>query len=192
MAAETIEDMDCTWSSVLAAQSGDAPGGLPIWYQKHMPHHMVGPVSILDMPHHSHAFLIRAPERVVASYCNKNELRDPEMLGFAQLKRYFEAEYSRSGRVPPVVDSDDILANPERTLSKLCDALDIPWTAGMLSWRKGPHPTDGVWGAHWYDKVNASTGFSGPRTQVPVLDGPYAEIADACREDYEALAAFRL
>ena len=72
MAAETIADMDCDWHSVLATQSGPAPDGALIWYQKHMPHHMVGPVDIRDMPDHRHAFLIRAPERVVASYRNKN------------------------------------------------------------------------------------------------------------------------
>ena len=90
MAAETIASMDCDWHSVLATQSGEAPGGAPVWYQKHMPHHMVGPVSITDMPHHRHAFLIRAPERVVASYRAKNELRSPDILGFARMRRYFE------------------------------------------------------------------------------------------------------
>lgn len=43
LAAETIADMDCDWHSVLATQSGHPPGGEPVWYQKHMPHHMVGP-----------------------------------------------------------------------------------------------------------------------------------------------------
>jgi len=124
-----------------------------------MPHHMVGPVSIEDMPEHRHAFLIRAPERVVASYRKKNELRRPEMLGFAQLRRYFEFELNRSCHVPPVGNSDDILADPARVLERLCDALDIPWEPAMLSWQTGPHAEDGVWGAHWYDKVNASTGF---------------------------------
>ena len=95
---ETIESMDCDWHSILETQSGPAPGGEPIWYQKHMPHHMVGPVSIEDMPQHRHAFLIRAPERVVASYRKKNELRRPEMLGFA---RY--GAISSSNEIAPVV-----------------------------------------------------------------------------------------
>ena len=187
MAAETIADLDCDWRSVLAAQSGDAPGGAPTWYQKHMPHHMVGPVGIADMPNHRHAFLIRAPERVVASYAAKNELRRPEMLGFAQLRGYFEHEAARSGRIPPVVDSDDILADPAGVLGRLCGALGIAWDRAMLNWRRGPHAQDGVWGAHWYDKVNASTGFGPPPGPPPALEGPYAEVAEACREDYEAL-----
>ncbi|WP_374405644.1 HAD family hydrolase [Pelagerythrobacter sp.] len=187
MAAETIADMDCDWSSVLAAQSGEAPGGASVWYQKHMPHHMVGPVGIADMPHHRHAFLIRAPERVVASYAAKNELRRAEMLGFAQLRRYFEHEAERTGEIPPVVDSDDVLADPAGVLARLCAALGIGWDAAMLRWARGPHPEDGVWGAHWYDKVNASTGFGAPPGPLPTLEGAFAETAEACREDYAAL-----
>ena len=187
LAAETIADMDCDWQSVLATQSGSARGGAPIWYQKHMPHHMVGPISIADMPNHRHAFLIRAPERVVASYQKKNELRRAEMLGFAQMRLYFEEEAERLGSPPPVVDSDDILRDPEGVLGKLCAALDIPWDAAMLSWEKGPLPEDGLWGAHWYDKVNASTGFGVPPGDLPELEAEYAAVAEACRADYEAL-----
>ncbi|WJY18241.1 HAD family hydrolase [Alteriqipengyuania flavescens] len=188
MAAETIADMDCDWQSVLRAQSGKAPGGAPVWYQKHMPHHMVGPVSIDDMPGHRNAFLIRAPERVVASYRKKNELRSVEELGFAQVRDYFEREADRLGSAPPVVDSDAILAAPAAVLSKLCEALGIAWDPEMLGWAQGPHAEDGVWGAHWYDAVNASTGFGPPPGDMPDLDGEYARAAEACRADYEALA----
>ena len=70
MADQIIADMDCDWHSVLATQSGAVPNGgaAPIWYQKHMAHHMIGPVGIADMPDHRHAFLIRAPERVAAIF----------------------------------------------------------------------------------------------------------------------------
>ena len=192
MAAETIEDMDCDWLSVLAAQSGEAPGGEPVWYQKHMPHHMVGPIGIADMPDHRHAFLIRAPERVVASYAAKNELRRPDMLGFAQLRRYFEQVAERTGNPPPVVDSDDILADPKGVLARLCQALGIAWDPSMLRWKRGPHPEDGVWGAHWYDKVNASTGFGKAPGELPRLDGEYRAVARACHDDYVALRRYAI
>ena len=192
MAAETIADMDCDWDSVVATQSGPVAGGKAIWYQKHMPHHMVGPVTIAAFPNHRHAFLIRVPERVVASYRAKNELRQPEALGFARLREYFEYERARTGRTPPVIDSDAILADPETVLRKLCEALEILWDDAMLSWEKGPHAQDGVWGAHWYDKVNASTGFGAPAGPLPELDGDYRAVAHACRDDYEALKKFAI
>jgi len=192
MAAETIADMDCNWDSVTATQSGPVPGARPVWYQKHMPHHMVGPIGIGDFPDHRHAFLIRAPERVVASYAAKKELRSPEMLGFAQLRAYFDAEAQRTGSPPPVLDTDRVLTNPEGVLSKLCNILGIAWDPAMLNWEKGPHAEDGVWGAHWYDKVNASTGFAPPPGDLPKLDAEYRKVADACLEDYEALKQYAI
>ena len=187
LGAETIADMDCEWVSVLETQSGNAPAREPLWYQKHMPHHMVGPVDIGDMPDHRHAFLIRAPERVVASYKAKNELRAPELLGFAQVRDYFERAADRMGEAPPVVDSDIILSDPPRILARLCAALGIDWDPAMLAWEKGPLPEDGIWGSHWYDKVNPSTGFGAAPGALPKLDGEYQKTADACREDYEFL-----
>ncbi len=192
MASETIADMDCDWASVLRTQSGDIPDDRPVWYQKHMPHHMVGPVSIANMPEHRHAFLIRAPERVVASYKAKNEIRQPEMLGYERLRKYFEMESDRLGEAPPIVDSDDILADPAGVLAALCAALDIKWDAAMLSWERGPHPDDGVWGAHWYDKVNASTGFGNAPPGLPELSGEHLAVAEQCRADYDTLKAYAI
>lgn len=192
MAAETIDAMDCEWQSVLATQSGPVPDGKQIWYQKHMPHHMIGTVDIGDMSNHRHAFLIRAPERVVASYRAKNELRRPEMLGFAKLHEYFKMEADRAGEAPVVVDSDVILRDPGAVLEQLCEKLGIAWDPAMLSWEQGPHATDGLWGRHWYDKVNASTGFGQAPGPLPKLEGEYREVAEACREDYEALLDYAI
>ncbi len=192
MAEAIIADMDCDWQSVLATQSGAAPAGKPVWYQKHMPLHMEGPVSIADMPEHRHAFLIRDPARMVASYRKKNELTGPEALGYARMRAYFEFEAIRIGKAPPVVASEDILTNPSAVLEKLCSALGIAWDPAMLSWEKGPLPDDGIWGPHWYDKVNESTGFGPAPGEPPELAPEYAAVADACREDYEALSKFAI
>lgn len=187
MMDEVVASMDCDWQSVAATMRGDTPDGSAIWYQKHMPHHMEGPVSIGDFSHMRHAFLIRDPVRVAASYANKRSAIRPEHLGITRQREYFDAEAQRSGTAPPVVDSDDILNDPAGTLAKLCAALDIPWDTAMLKWRKGPLPEDGVWGAHWYDKVNASTGFGSAPGPLPELSDDYANVAEACRDDYEAL-----
>ena len=192
MADEIVATMDCDFGSVLKAMEGEAPGHQQVWYQKHMPHHMVGAVSIADMPSHRHAFLIRTPERVAASYAAKNDLTRPDVLGYSTMRRYFESESERMGRPAAVVDADDVLIDPARTLPALCTALDIPFTVAMLSWAKGPHPQDGIWGAHWYASVNASTTFAGPPKTVPVLSAAHQAIADACRADYEALRRYRL
>lgn len=192
MAAETIASMDCDWESVAEAMRGPDSRSSPIWYQKHMPHHMVGPIDIGDFPDHRHAFLIRAPALVVASYAAQNDLRGPELLGYAKLRRYFEREAERLGRAPPVVDAGDLLADPAGVLRALCAALGITWDPAMLSWEPGPRASDGIWSAHWYGAVERSSGFAPPPLAPPELDPGGRAVAEACRTDYEALAAHRL
>lgn len=192
MASEVIADMDCDWNSVMRAMNGDAPRGKSLWYQKHMPHHMVGPVDILDFPDHRHAFLIRDPELVVASYAAKNELREARLLGFAKIVDYHSRISDLLGRCAPIVDSQDILSNPAGLLMSLCKALEIGWDSAMLAWKPGRHVDDGLWGSHWYGAVEASSGFGPPKSSMPKLDDAARRVADACRADYNALARYRL
>jgi Sulfotransferase domain len=192
MIDEVIASMDCDWHSVTRSLNGPAPDRRPIWYQKHMAHHMVGPVGIADLPGHRHAFLIRDPARVVASYAAKRIAVRPEDLGYARQRRYFELAAERLGHAPPVVDAADVLADPATTLSALCAALGIPFTSTMLGWPAGPRATDGVWASHWYASVDASTGFGPPEFVSPTLGSKAAAIAEACRADYEWLKGWRL
>lgn len=185
MAEAIIEDMECNWEAVAKAQRASAPDGSPVWYQKHMPHHMEGPVSIADLPDTRHAFLIRDPVRVAASYANKRTAIRPDHLGTARQREYFDIEADRLGRAPPVVDSADILGDPEGVLSLLCKALGIDWDPSMLAWERGAHPQDGIWGTHWYDAVNSSTGFGSAPGPLPHLSEEFQRTADACRKDYE-------
>ncbi|KPF77533.1 branched-chain amino acid aminotransferase [alpha proteobacterium AAP81b] len=190
MADDVMASMDCDWGSVTAALNG--PSERPIWYQKHMAHHMVGPVGIADLPAHTHAFLIRAPERVVASYAAKRVAVRPEHLGYATLRRYFDREADRLGRAPVVVDAADILRDPAATLDALCAALGIAFDAAMLAWPPGRRASDGIWAAHWYGAVEASTGFGAAEGPAPALDADAAAIAAACRDDYDYLARHTL
>jgi len=192
MADAIITDMDCDWNSITTAQNGDGPGGKTIWYQKHMPHHMEGPITIRDFPDTRHAFLIRDPIRVAASYANKRTAIRPDHLGTARQRDYFEMEADRLGHAPPVIDSAAVLGNAEGILSKLCHALDIAWDPSMLAWKKGAHPQDGIWGSHWYDAVNASTGFGKAPGPLPKLDEAYQKTVDACADDYEFMRKYAI
>jgi hypothetical protein len=190
MKEAVIASMDCDWASVARTMSGDCDK--PIWYQKHMAHHMEGPVSIADLASHTHAFLIRDPRRVIASYAAKRVQVRPEHLGVARQRAYFDREADRLGHAPPVVDSADILGDPAGVLAALCAALGIPWDPAMLHWPPGRRATDGVWAAHWYGAVEASTGFGAPDPALPALDAQAAAVAAACAADYAYLAAHRL
>ena len=144
MREEVIAAMDCDWRSVMATLRGDAPDGSPIWYQKHMWHHMVGPIGYEDFAGFTHAFLIREPERMIASYLRKRESAAFENFGLERQAEFFEREAERLGRAPPVIDANDVLANPAGVLSKLCDGARNPVGSGdaQLGARAAATPTD--------------------------------------------------
>jgi hypothetical protein len=192
MRDEVIAAMDCDWRSVMRTLAGPASDGAPVWYQKHMWHHMVGPIGYDDFAGFTHAFLIREPERMVASYLRKRETAEMVDLGLERQAEFFEREADRLGHVPPVIDANDILDNPEGVLSALCDRLGIGWDPAMLRWPAGPRATDGVWAPHWYGAVETSTGFGPPETDHVELPDDAQHVADRCRPYYERLAGHRL
>jgi hypothetical protein len=192
MRDEVIASMNCDWASVMKALSGPAPDGSPVWHQKHMWHHMTGPIGYDDFAGFTHAFLIRAPERMIASYLRKREVAAFEDFGLERQAEFFEREADRLGKAPPVVDANDVLADPQAVLSKLCAALGIAWEPAMLSWPPGRRETDGVWADHWYAAVEASTGFGPPETDSVELPSDGQALADRYRPYYERLAAHRI
>jgi hypothetical protein len=192
MREEVIAAMDCDWHGVTAALRGPVPDGSPIWYQKHMWHHMTGPVGHADFDGFTHAFLIREPERMIASYLRKRETADFDGFGMDRQAEFFEREADRLGHAPPVVDANDVLANPQAVLSKLCAALGIGWNPAMLRWAPGRRETDGPWAPHWYAAVEASTGFGPPERDAVDLPDDARRVADQCRPYYERLAENRI
>lgn len=192
MREDVIASMDCDWDSVARTLAGDAPDGSAVWYQKHMWHHMAGPIGYGDFAGFRHAFLIREPERMIASYLRKREAAHFEDFGLERQAQFFEREAERLGAAPPVIDANDVLANPEGVLSKLCDSLEIAWDPAMLRWEPGRRETDGVWAAHWYGAVERSTGFGPPETEPVELPADAQAVAELCRPYYARLAAYKI
>jgi hypothetical protein len=192
MREEVIAAMDCDWGSTMRSLRGLPPGDKPIWYQKHMWHHMVGPVGYEDFDGFTHAFLIRQPERMIASYLRKRESAAFEDFGLERQAEFFEREADRLGQAPPVIDANDVLADPEGVLSRLCENLGIPWERAMLAWAPGRRETDGPWAPHWYAAVEASCGFGPPETEPVELPDEVQQLADRCRPYYDRLAAHRI
>jgi hypothetical protein len=191
MREDVIAAMDCDWRSVARTLAGPAPEGRPVWYQKHMGHHMVGPVGYADFAGFTHAFLIRDPANMIASYLRKREAAAFADFGLDRQAEFFEREADRLGAAPPVVDANDVLANPRGTLSALCARLGIPFDPAMLSWPPGRRETDGPWASHWYQAVEASTGF-GPPDRPAELPDDARRLADRCWLYYERLATHRI
>jgi sulfotransferase family protein len=183
---EVLASMPGDWRAVLRnLATAPPPAGKSVCYAKHMTHHLLPEVDAEALAPFRHAYLIRDPAQLLASYARVRSQPDLDDLGIRQQAEIF-------ARFPgPVLDSGDLLADPEGMLRALCAALGIPFTAAMLSWPPGPRPTDGVWGRYWYASVWQSTGFGRPRTGTdppPELAG----LAGRCRPYYERMRAHRL
>ncbi len=185
---EIIASMPTEWQSVLQGLTGcPLPAGTAVYYQKHMTHHLLPDVDRAALAGLTHAYLIRDPRRLLASYARVRATPVLADLGLAQQAEIFAAFDG------PVIDAADILRDPRAALEALCDALGVGFDPAMLSWPAGPRPTDGVWAPYWYDSVWRSTGF-GPYREPTRADLPaeLEPLAAQCQPYYAELAAHRL
>jgi len=187
---EIIASMSTSWAEVVRQLAyGELPPGKTVFYQKHMTHHLLPEVDRDSLAGLRHAFLIRDPRRLLASYA---KVRDTPTLADLGLEQQVEI-FRRFGG--PVIDAADVAAQPRPALEALCDALSIPFDEAMLSWPPGPRPTDGVWASYWYASVWESTGFtarsSAPAAQV-ALPPQLEPLAAQCEHFYEEMAIHRL
>lgn len=190
-AAEVIAAGDTDAARVAAALcTGPVPGGQPLWYQKHMTHHLLPGMDLAWVHRLHNVFLIRDPALVVASYVKSRATCTPADIGLLQQAGLFDAVAQRLGRAPLVIDGERFLQDPAGHLQRICDYAGVPYTERMLHWPPGPRASDGVWAPHWYHAVWASTGFEPWRPRTAVLDDAGRRVAEACRPAYERLLAF--
>ncbi|HSR86146.1 MAG TPA: hypothetical protein VLM11_18365 [Streptosporangiaceae bacterium] len=185
---EVIASMPADWPTVLAqVATAPLPPGKAVSYQKHMTHHLLPEIDRRALTGLTHAYLIRDPVRLLASYAR---VRSRPVLADLGLEQQVEIFRAFGG---PVIDSADILRAPRPALEALCDALGLGFDPAMLSWPPGRRPTDGVWARYWYDSVWRSTGF-GTYTEVTDVDlaPDLKPLADLCRPFYDELASHRL
>lgn len=191
--AEIVATGDTDFDRVAhALSSGPAPGALPLWYQKHMTHHLLPGKGTAWVHGLANVFLIRDPAQVVESYLKSRATVAPEDIGLLQQVNLFDAVSDRLGMAPPVIDADDFLRAPRPFLQALCGRLGIDFTDRMLAWPAGRRESDGIWAPYWYDAVWQSTGFEPWRPRSPQLQGEALQVAEACRPAYERLHGHRM
>ncbi len=170
---------------------GPAPKGKTVFYQKHMTHHMLPGFPLDWLNDVTNIFLIRRPDRVIASYHAKRENPMLDDIGFRQQAEIF-GTLRAQGQTPIVIDSDDILQAPEPALRALCKAINLPFSNSMLHWPEGRHASDGPWAKHWYGSVHRSTGFAKGVSKQPQLSDEGKALLAQALPFYEHLSPFRL
>ena len=185
MRAEILAACETDWRKVEA--SCVAPAKRHVFYQKHMTHHMLPKFDRKFINALTNAFLIRSPEKVLASYAKKHDEVSLHAIGFVEQAEIFKRVSDHLGHAPPVVDADVHLENPRNSLQHLCHALGIVFRESMLHWPKGPKACDGAWAPHWYNAVWQSEGFQKPEASATALPDHLQRIADQARPFYEQL-----
>ena len=140
----------------------------------------------------THCILIREPREVLLSLSKKIDNIDARSTGIPQQVELLETLQSLTGQNPPIIDSKDILENPQGMLSSLCQSIDIPFDESMLSWKPGPRECDGIWAPHWYDVVWKSNGFTKYRARDGELSQELEDVYSECKGYYKKLYNQRL
>jgi len=179
-------------AKVVAGCLGAVPGGKKVFYQKHMTQHMIPAFDRGWIKECVNVFLIRDPARVIASYATKRENPSLDDLGFRQQADLFDMLCQSQGAAPPVLDSFDVRLDPAERLRALCARIGLDFQPSMLRWPSGGHAGDGIWAAHWYGAVHASTGFAPPEGGVPDIPDALKPLRDQAAVYYEKLREFTL
>jgi hypothetical protein len=191
-ADEVLRHHERDWRQVVAWLVGEVPEGRSVFYQKHMAHHLLPAIERGWLDSVTNAFLIRDPAEMLSSLARI--LPQPRLpdTGLPQQVEIFRQVRERTGRVPPVLDSRDVLEHPRAMLEQLCAAVGVEFLESMLSWPPGPRATDGVWAKHWYGEVETSTGFKPHRPKQEPLPAALRGLHEDCLPYYAELYGQRL
>lgn len=191
-AEEVIAAQENDPQRVIAHLTGDIPGGKSIFYQKHMTHHMIDGIDLTWLSQVTNCFLIRNPREVIASFVKVIPDVQIDQVGLPRQVELFDHVRQITGEIPPVIDSADVLRDPRGTLARLCDRIGVFFDESMLTWEAGRRSTDGVWAKYWYSAVESSTGFSPYYAKSEPLPDHLRDLAAACDDLYQHMAAHRL
>ncbi len=195
---DSIRTPGLTYESVwdrlrLAADEG------PV-FTKDFPHYLVYPIANFGgdefLRQFNHSFLIRHPAKTVMSmFKHWPDFHDAE-VGLVEQRALFDRLAELYGSPPPVIDSDDLLANPSGAVAAWCGAVGIPFLPEALSWEPGARDEVSWWdGGSFHDNLRNSDGLKAqPRTSADLSEAPQ-RVQDLVAEilpHYEHMYASRL
>lgn len=187
MYKEIIDDGEVDPTRVAESCVQQGPKQQKVFYQKHMTKHMLHGFDLDWLTNVTNVFLIREPQRVIASYHAKQENPVLSDIGVKEQLDIFERVCQETGEIPTVIDSTDILLDPKNMIAALCLKLGIDFQQNMLQWKAGPRSFDGIWAPHWYKSVWQSTGFAKPENKKIELPEHLLEVLEVANGYYRRL-----
>ena len=183
---EIINKYSSNYDEVVNYLINRIPKDKKIWYQKHMAHHILNFNNIEWINNCENCILLRHPKEVISSYSKKNKLNSAEELGYPQ--QYEIIKYLKKiNKSYVVIDSSELLNNPEKVLSNWCMKINIKFYKSMLRWKKGNYVTDGIWWKSWYDNVIKTTRFKEYEKKDINIENKYDSIYNESMKYYSFL-----
>ena len=129
----------------------------PVLFCKQMTHHLVD-IDFAFLKNSFNLLLIRNPKQVLISY--SKVIAEPHLSDIGIKQNFDLYHYLRENNFHYlVIDSNELLKNPEKLLRIICSEAGIEFQPAMLQWKAGPKKEDGVWAKYWYENVHRSEGF---------------------------------
>jgi predicted regulator of amino acid metabolism with ACT domain len=152
---EVLNSLDNNGDNVIKMMMG--PFESEVVFFKNMTHHLKG-VNRDFLDSVVNVILTRNPEDMLPSF--SKVIKNPSLndVGYADHVELLEL-FRENGIKPVIVESREVLNNPEKQLKRICAAACIPFESAMLKWQRGARKEDGVWARHWYSGTHKSTGF---------------------------------
>jgi len=136
-------------------------------------------------------FLISSPDRMILA--NDIELEEQELLDTCFEVQYHQILYLiQLGVEPIVIDTDDLLGNPESMIRLLCKKLNIDYDQSMLSWKVGSKEFESLPSRNWCANIHESVDFKSVPNHLKLLTAKQEELRDECLPYYEKLRKYAI
>jgi hypothetical protein len=164
-------------------------------------------VFFKDMGYHAFS---RADEAFLGLFVNTFIIRDPALTlpshqklnpdftlveaGYIELYKMFKMVQEMTGKVPAVVDAEDLIEDPYGVVEGYCDVAGIPFMREALTWEADFPPEWQSW-EEWHLDAGKSTGFIKDMEtfDFTVRDVPrLSEMYELCWPFYEAMYNHRI
>ena len=184
-AAEVLETQENDGSKVVEMMMGNH--STQVVFFKHMAHHLIE-LDWSFMKDCVNIILTRNPREMIPSFNKLVDVPVLDDLGYpAQIK---VVEYLKSiGQEIIVLESKQVLLNPKKVLSELCERIGIPFDEKMLTWQAGARPEDGCWAKYWYKSVHRSTGFAPYKPKTAPFPAHFEDLYQQAKPLYDKLCS---
>ena len=186
MNEKIMKNYSSDYFEIVKYLTNQTPENKKIWYQKHMAHHILDLSNIDWIGNFENCILLRNPKEVINSFSKKNILNSVEQLGYPQQYEIIKFLKKRN-KSYVIIDSSELLQNPEQMLSAWCKKININFDKSMLKWEKGNHANDGIWWKVWYDSVIKTTEFQRYKIKDINIENKYDSIYNESMKYYNYL-----